>query len=233
VPQYISTDEGKLRQILINLLGNAIKFTESGKVTLYVTLEPTSLTSQPVAQANPAATNWALEDSPEESTSTKPSLTLRFEVADTGPGIAAQELPNLFKPFVQTKAGQQSQEGTGLGLAISRQFIQLMGGDIIVRTTPGQGTTFIFSIQAQPAAPLNSSPIPPPARSSGLPLINPPTAFLWLKTVGKTATCWSASSTPRLCSPGSSKWPGSPRYLANLATPFNLDGYADARDGWV
>jgi signal transduction histidine kinase/DNA-binding response OmpR family regulator len=152
VPQYISTDEGKLRQILINLLGNAIKFTESGKVTLYVTLEPTSLTSQPVAQANPAATNWALEDSPEASTSTKPSLTLRFEVADTGPGIAAQELPNLFKPFVQTKAGQQSQEGTGLGLAISRQFIQLMGGDIIVRTTPGQGTTFIFSIQAQPAA---------------------------------------------------------------------------------
>ncbi|MBD0335998.1 MAG: response regulator, partial [Cyanobacteria bacterium Co-bin13] len=139
VPQYIVGDEGKLRQVLINLLGNAIKFTEVGTVSLSVCLDPIS--------ANLAALCS--------------SHTLNFEVADTGPGIAQEVLPILFKPFVQARNHVPGEGGTGLGLAITRQFVQLMGGTITVNTTVGQGTCFQFDIDvtlADPAA------IPVPSR---------------------------------------------------------------------
>ena len=138
VPQYIKADEGKLRQILLNLLGNALKFTHRGKVTLEVN-----------------AQGLQSPDSP----------TLTFAVKDTGEGIAPEELDKLFKPFVQTETGNQSQSGTGLGLTISRELVGLMGGDITVKSSragvaselindqvtvkldsPGQGTTFAFAI---------------------------------------------------------------------------------------
>lgn len=128
VPQYIQTDEAKLRQVLINLLSNAIKFTPSGSVTLQVKTQ-----SACRDKGNPQ------------------SLCLRFEVADTGPGIAAQELDSLFAPFVQTEVGRQYQSGTGLGLAISRKFVQLLGGDINVSTALGQGSIFRFSIPVSSA----------------------------------------------------------------------------------
>jgi CheY-like chemotaxis protein len=119
VPQFVCTDESKLRQVLINLLGNAIKFTQVGIVTLRVQRR-------------------------EEG-------SLYFAVIDTGPGIAATERDRLFEPFVQTAAGVHSQEGTGLGLSISRKFVQLMGGEIAVESTVGQGTTFRFDIQVDVA----------------------------------------------------------------------------------
>ncbi|MEO0988408.1 MAG: CHASE2 domain-containing protein [Cyanobacteria bacterium J06639_14] len=128
VPQVIKTDASKLRQILLNLLGNAIKFTESGHVALRV-------------QAEPLASN----------TANQPHCRLYFEVEDTGPGIAEQEMNTLFRPFEQTSTGQQSQEGTGLGLTISRQFIQLMGDDITVESTVNKGTTFRFTIHDEVA----------------------------------------------------------------------------------
>jgi signal transduction histidine kinase/CheY-like chemotaxis protein len=115
VPQYVRTDEVKLRQVLINLLNNALKFTNEG--TIYVRIKPVE------------------------------TYKLMFEVEDTGPGIAPAELDNLFKAFVQTQTGQQTQEGTGLGLAISRQFIQYMGGDIQVESQEGRGTIFKFDIR--------------------------------------------------------------------------------------
>ncbi|WP_413281288.1 response regulator [Floridanema evergladense] len=124
LPQYIETDESKLRQVLINLLGNAIKFTTEGGVTLRVKLADKT-----------------------ESKAIENSLNyLLFEVEDTGAGISSQEIDNLFKPFMQTETGRRSQEGTGLGLPISRQFIQLMGGDITVSSTLGEGTIFKFNI---------------------------------------------------------------------------------------
>lgn len=126
LPQYINTDERKLRQVLLNLLGNAIKFTQTGQVTLRV------------------STNHA---EPPSLPSSLPTCTLRFEVEDTGCGIAAHELKNLFQAFVQTKTGQQANEGTGLGLIISRKFVNLMGGDIQVESVVGQGSTFSFTIQ--------------------------------------------------------------------------------------
>ncbi|MGB3401644.1 MAG: ATP-binding protein [Microcoleaceae cyanobacterium] len=117
VPQYIETDESKLRQVLINLMSNAIKFTKQGKVILRVK----SISSQ----------------------------TLQFEVEDTGDGISPEEIDTLFDAFVQTETGRKSQEGTGLGLTISRQFIQLMGGKIQVKSQAGQGSVFSFTIDCR------------------------------------------------------------------------------------
>jgi signal transduction histidine kinase/DNA-binding response OmpR family regulator len=130
VPQHLRADERKLRQVLINLVGNAIKFTQEGNIKVKV-----NRGDQP------------LKSSKDEDTSN--SLTLHFEVADTGPGIAPDELESLFEPFVQTETGRQSQQGAGLGLPISRQFVQIMGGDITVKSILGQETVFKFDIQAQ------------------------------------------------------------------------------------
>ncbi len=77
------------------------------------------------------------------------AFSLIFEVEDTGPGIAQNELEGLFEPFVQTETGRKSQQGTGLGLPISRKFVQLMAGDITVNSTLGQGTIFQFDIQVK------------------------------------------------------------------------------------
>ena len=125
LPQYIKTDESKLRQILINLLGNAIKFTTEGGVTLRVKQQL----------------------SPQKAPNL---LTICFEIEDTGPGIAPQEITELFTPFIQTETGIKSQEGTGLGLPISREFIKLMDGDISVSSILNQGTIFKFHIQTEP-----------------------------------------------------------------------------------
>ncbi len=125
VPQYIHTDESKLRQVLINLLGNAIKFTEEGGVTLRI-----------AADKSETVPGWA-----------PGACVLRFEVQDTGVGIAPEELGRLFTSFVQTSSGQKSQEGTGLGLPISQQYVRMMGGDIAVKSQVGQGSIFSFAVQ--------------------------------------------------------------------------------------
>lgn len=115
---YVSADEGKIRQSLINLLGNAIKFTARGLVKLHVVLE----------QRNPN------------------QLWLSARVEDTGPGMTDEEQRQLFERFSQTKRGLHSQEGTGLGLAISRNFARLMGGDITVTSNCGTGSIFLFEV---------------------------------------------------------------------------------------
>lgn len=124
IPPYIQTDEVKLRQVLINLISNAIKFTDVGGVALKVmAINPPELpTSQP--------------------------LTLHFEIEDSGAGIAAEELDKLFEAFAQTQTGKNAQEGTGLGLPISRKFVQLMGGEMTVSSQVGYGTVVKFDIQA-------------------------------------------------------------------------------------
>ncbi|MEM9162908.1 MAG: response regulator [Cyanobacteria bacterium P01_F01_bin.4] len=122
LPQFVRTDEGKLRQVLINLLGNAIKFTEQGSVTLRVSVKGLADASH---------------------------FTLEFEVEDTGPGISPDDMDDLFNAFAQGKRGWQSQEGSGLGLPISQQFVKLMGGIITVSSAVSQGTIFRFNIQIQ------------------------------------------------------------------------------------
>jgi len=120
VPQYISTDETKLRQVLINLINNGIKFTEEGGVNVFVSLSPR------VSEAE--------------------KTYIHFAVEDTGAGIAEEDLSKVFEAFTQTEVGRNSQEGTGLGLPISRKFVQLMGGDITIKSEVGKGSIFSFDI---------------------------------------------------------------------------------------
>lgn len=142
IPQFITTDEKKLRQVLINLLGNAIKFTAKGHVTLRVKVE------------NDEESKIKLQASfLKQSSSMSPiqRLTLVFEVEDTGTGIASHELGLLFEAFRQTEAGRKSHQGTGLGLPISRKYVQMMGGDIRVSSKPGQGSLFAFNVHVTQA----------------------------------------------------------------------------------
>ncbi|MDZ8187402.1 MAG: PAS domain S-box protein [Nostoc sp. ChiSLP02] len=149
LPRYIQTDEGKLRQVLINLLGNAVKFTQTGGVTL---------------RARMAAGDWELGTDGKVTRITNPHSplptphSLVFEIEDTGRGIAPEEMNNLFQPFVQTSSGIQTKEGTGLGLTISRQFVRLLGGDIHITSTVRQGSTFSFDIQVNLVAALKATP---------------------------------------------------------------------------
>lgn len=122
LPQYVNSDLQKIRQILINLLNNAIKFTHKGTVTLRVSLmEGKSATQQT-------------------------TIKICFEVCDTGEGIAPEELNSLFEAFTQTSSGKKSQQGTGLGLAISNTFVAVLGGKITVKSELGKGSTFQFTI---------------------------------------------------------------------------------------
>jgi PAS domain S-box-containing protein len=152
LPQLIISDESKLRQILINMLGNAIKFTNSGGITLRAKLKP---------DFNHNSLNNDLNSSETPS-------TLCVEIADTGSGIAPEEMNQLFEPFSQTETGRKSQEGTGLGLPISRKFVQLMGGDIHVSSTVGVGTVFSFEIQILKINATPESPVQTPRQVIGL-----------------------------------------------------------------
>ncbi len=132
VPQYINTDETKLRQVLINLINNAIKFTSEGGVFVQVRNQHSDIKDSNLNNDSKSLTN---DD------------YVNITVQDTGVGIAAEELDKLFEAFAQTESGKKSSEGTGLGLAISRKFVQLMGGDITVTSEVGSGTTFSFNIK--------------------------------------------------------------------------------------
>ncbi|HSW05989.1 ATP-binding protein [Aquabacterium sp.] len=125
----VLVDGQRLRQVLLNLLGNAIKFTADGHVTLTVALID--------GEAG--------------------KVNLAFAVRDTGIGIAAEDLGRLFRPFEQVGDASSRSRGTGLGLALSRQLVQQMGGDIQVRSEPGRGSEFTFALSLPPApAPLGS-----------------------------------------------------------------------------
>jgi signal transduction histidine kinase len=134
LPRYGSADEVKLRQVLINLLGNALKFTAQGQITLRVWAVPAVLEPATAAASAPL-----------------PPFLLTFEVEDTGIGIPSAETSQVFEAFTQTSAGRETQEGAGLGLAICRKYVQLMGGDITVRSQVGQGSCFRFAIPVEAA----------------------------------------------------------------------------------
>lgn len=161
VPQYIETDEGKLRQVLLNLLGNALKFTQLGSVRLQVKVAKNGLeknnSDASILTDNIASAHYKLNCQFSDQL-----WKIIFEVEDTGPGISPEEISTLFKPFVQTETGRKSMQGTGLGLSISKQFIKLMGGDIVVNSQLGKGTNFTFDILVKLAS---EKPDPNPSTS--------------------------------------------------------------------
>lgn len=112
LPELIVSDRLKIRQVLINLIGNAIKFTKSGRVIIRVSVV-----------RHKGALNYNSK-----------KMTLQFEVSDTGVGIAPEEINNIFQPFVQSKAGLEAAEGTGLGLTISQRYIEILGGNLSVNS---------------------------------------------------------------------------------------------------
>jgi PAS domain S-box-containing protein len=134
LPQYLETDENKLRQVLINLLGNALKFTDRGSVVLRLS-----------GEALPDLPSPWLRDSGLD----RPTIGLKFQVQDTGSGIPEAFLSDVFSPFVQVSSAPG---GSGLGLAISRQFVALMGGELRVTSQVGIGSCFSFTLPVRPAA---------------------------------------------------------------------------------
>ena len=126
LPAAVTIDETRLRQVLLNLLGNAVKFTDLGAVSLRV--RPASSEEGPAVHDGRASTR------------------LRFEVADSGIGMSAQQLERIFQPFEQMGNMKRREGGAGLGLAISRQLVRLMGGDIAVVSEPDKGSTFWFEL---------------------------------------------------------------------------------------
>lgn len=130
VPAIVRTDQGRLRQILINLVGNAIKFTHQGYVSVHV-----------------AAGHESAD-----------AVSIRFEVRDTGIGLTPDARSRLFQPFQQADSSMSRKYGgTGLGLAISKQLVGLLGGDMDVSSIPGKGSAFSFTIQAL-SSPRHPSP---------------------------------------------------------------------------
>ncbi len=146
VPQYIKTDKQKLRCCLINLLGNAIKFTEYGHVKLRVKMEAGEM-----GRWRAGGDIDRFPNNQQPTTNNQQPTKIIFEVEDTGFGITSEEIDNLFDAFVQTSAGIKSAEGTGLGLTITKKFVELMGGDITVNSILGQGTIFKFDIKSNQA----------------------------------------------------------------------------------
>ena len=131
-------DEGKLRQVLINILGNAVKFTDAGIVTLRVVGRTCRSALDSDIGSEPGA---RMRDS-----ASLPSSTYTFEIQDTGAGIPDAVREKIFEPFTQATEGRRK-GGTGLGLAIARRQIELMGGDLQLESAPGKGSRFFFALE--------------------------------------------------------------------------------------
>ncbi len=155
VPEYVVGDPGRLRQVIVNLVGNAIKFTERGEVVVSVVMQKAEGRRQ--------------NEEKQEEEADPPSANLQcaicnlyFEVRDTGIGIPPEKLSTIFQPFEQAdRSTTRRYGGTGLGLAISAQLVQLMGGHFRVRSEPGKGSVFSFTARLGVAERPPETPAPP------------------------------------------------------------------------
>jgi PAS domain S-box-containing protein len=199
-PRYIRSDARKLRQVLINLLDNAVKFTSTGAITLSVQLDVTG------------AASW-----------------LHCAVQDTGAGVPAADLPAIFEPFVQSTTRRADWEGTGLGLPISRQFARLMGGDLTVTSAgiPGQGSCFDLRIPLHvaphaDAAAARVAPLPaaPPAAVDPAPDLSAAVHGAWASlpavAVVRLRTAATAADAPELLAFAAEVAPSAPGLAARL-----------------
>jgi hypothetical protein len=127
LPHIVSGDQKRLRQILLNILGNAIKFTQQGSIAFEIL-------------------DLGLQIKDVEGNKSQIS-NLKFKISDTGVGIAAEHLERIFQPFQQANPYQLQEGSTGLGLAISQRLVEMMGGRLQVVSTEGQGSTFWFDME--------------------------------------------------------------------------------------
>lgn len=134
LPEWVVGDERKLRQVLLNLLGNAVKFTSLGTITFRA--------------------DWSSGDQSSHADKGTPSPTIRFMIEDTGVGIANEQLASIFLPFQQIRESIDFVEGTGLGLSITDQLVRLMNGDLYVSSQAGRGTQFRLSLALPEASSL-------------------------------------------------------------------------------
>jgi hypothetical protein len=143
LPTAVCADEKRLRQVLINLLGNAIKFTDRGSVTFKVGImaESPAIDAQQSDQSSSATAQSALQN-PQAKIQ-----KIRFQIEDTGVGMTPEQVQNIFIPFEQVGDKERMAEGTGLGLAISLQIVQMMGSEINVESCPSQGSKFWFDVE--------------------------------------------------------------------------------------
>ncbi|MCP4348575.1 MAG: response regulator [Desulfobacterales bacterium] len=141
VLRYIWADQNKLRQVLINIVGNAIKFTREGSVTVRATYfkEHRRYSKRP-------GNNRASLKPPSSSSHAN---FIHFEIEDTGVGIAPEELDKVFDAFMQTTSGLMAKRGTGLGMPISQQFVRMMGGEITIHSVVGKGSVFMFDMPVE------------------------------------------------------------------------------------
>jgi two-component system, sensor histidine kinase and response regulator len=138
IPFAVRGDSGRLRQVLINLIGNAIKFTQHGEVVVQVQLHADQTKSAMPQQPR----------TPRPAPHAGQTCHLYFSIRDTGIGITPEQLSRLFRPFSQADGSMTRRfGGTGLGLVIAKQLVEMMGGTIGVDSTPGKGSTFWFTVQ--------------------------------------------------------------------------------------
>ena len=156
-PAHARGDPVRLRQVLVNLVSNAVKFTESGEVLVQVDRSEAAARLAGLPADSPAVARSAEAGArtARQGGSNSECFQLTFTVSDTGPGIEPAVLSRLFQPFSQADSSTtRKYGGTGLGLAISRQLIEMMGGQLTVASVPGYGSTFRFSLALRPAADL-------------------------------------------------------------------------------
>ena len=151
VPAALNGDPMRLRQVLLNLLSNALKFTDAGKIAVRVTLDPASAASRAVADAS--------------ARQAEEPVIVRITVSDTGVGIPREKHHSIFENFTQADGSTtRKYGGTGLGLAISARLVAMMGGRIWVESEPGCGSTFQLTVRLMPAPPVaRQLPVAAPA----------------------------------------------------------------------
>jgi signal transduction histidine kinase/DNA-binding response OmpR family regulator len=179
VPPALRGDVGRLRQILVNLLGNAVKFTQQGEVVLRVTREGKGRGCAPPNGketrsdfGRQASHRDRLARVPPRLTAPEDEVVLRFSVSDTGIGIPLDRQKTIFKAFAQADGSiTRTYGGTGLGLTISSQLVQLMGGQIWLESEPGRGSTFHFTARFLPAKDPATVPVPDEVDLVGVPVL--------------------------------------------------------------
>ncbi len=211
VPPLIRSDGQRLRQILLNLIGNAIKFTDAGRVV--VSVQAAEVTGNATAavttvvktKGNEKATKEVTKEVPANGTAKgtapkgkQPAINLIFSVVDTGVGMAADQIELLFRPFSQlTTSTHTPHAGTGLGLAISRQLVEALGGSIHVESHPGQGTAVSFSLPVETMA-----STPAPEAEAAASALEPLTSAIAMEAGASASAQQPAASAPALESLG-------------------------------